>query len=72
MLQIRFNKNLLFGMQWQMSNKKPTTTKKPEIVQVKNPKTNLYAKIDRTAGKVISIKTTKGPYKNVPVARKPK
>ena len=45
-------------------------TKKRDVVQVKNPKTNRYVKIDRTKGKILSHKKSLGPYKNVPVARK--
>ena len=47
-------------------------TKKRNVVQVKNPKTDRYVKIDRAAGKVMSHKRSKGPYKDVPVARKRK
>ncbi len=46
--------------------------KKKDVVQVKNPKTNRYVKIDRAAGKIVASKKTAGPYKNVPVARKKK
>ena len=46
--------------------------KKPDIVQVKNPRTNRYVKIDRTAGRIISHKKSAGPYKGVPVAKKRK
>jgi len=46
--------------------------KKKDVVQVKNPKTNRYVKIDRSAGKIVSSKKSTGPYKNVPVARKKK
>jgi hypothetical protein len=53
-----------------MRTMKPTPTGKHDIVQVRNPKTERYVKIDRTAGKIISHKSTKGPYKSVPVARK--
>ena len=45
---------------------------KKSVVQTKNPKTGRYVKIDRSKGKIISHKKTKGPYKGVPVARKPK
>lgn len=38
------------------------------IVQVKNPKSGHYVKIDRSAGKIISHKKSKGPYKNIPIA----
>jgi len=44
--------------------------KKKDIVQVKNPKTGHYVKIDRDKGKIIAHKKSEGPYKNVPVARK--
>jgi hypothetical protein len=46
--------------------------KKPDVVQVKNPKTGHYVRIDRTKGKIISHKKSEGPYKGVPVARKKK
>ena len=41
-----------------------------DIVQVKNPRTGHYVKIDRTAGKIIDHKKSEGAYKDVPVARK--
>ncbi len=43
---------------------------KRDIVQVKNPKSGHYVKIDRSLGKILSYKKTEGPYKNVPIARK--
>ena len=43
---------------------------KADVVQVKNPRSGKYVKIDRTAGKIIAHKKSEGPYKNVPVARK--
>lgn len=46
--------------------------KKPDIVQVKNPKSGHYVKIDRSQGKIIDHKKSEGPYKNVPIARKRK
>lgn len=46
--------------------------KKRDVVQVKNPRTNRYVKIDRAAGKIIASKKSAGAYKNVPVARKKK
>ncbi len=49
-----------------------STTQHNDIVQVKNPRTNHYVKIDRTEGKIVSHKKSAGPYKNVPVARKRK
>lgn len=48
------------------------TTKKKDVVQVKNPRSNRYVKIDRSAGKIISHKKSEGPYKGVRVARKRK
>jgi hypothetical protein len=45
---------------------------KRNVVQVKNPKTGRYVKINRAAGKIVSHKKTSGPYKGVPVARKKK
>ena len=44
--------------------------KKRDIVQVKNPRSGHFVKIDRLAGKIIDHKKTSGAYKNVPIARK--
>lgn len=44
--------------------------KKRDVVQVKNPKSGHYVKIDRSAGKIVSHKKSTCPYKNVPIARK--
>jgi hypothetical protein len=44
----------------------------PDIVQVRNPRTGHYVKIDRTKGKIISHKKSEGPYKGVPIAKKNK
>lgn len=41
-----------------------------KIVQVKNPKTGRYVKIDREKGRIVAHKKTVGPYKNIKVARK--
>ena len=43
-----------------------------DIVQIKNPKTGRYVKIDRSKGRITGHKKSYGPYKNVPVARKKK
>lgn len=43
-----------------------------DVVQVLNPRTDRYVKIDRDAGLIISQKKSPGPYKNIPVARKRK
>jgi hypothetical protein len=48
------------------------TTRKHDVVQVKNPRSGLYVKIDRTVGLIVAHKKSEGPYKNVPVARKKK
>jgi hypothetical protein len=44
--------------------------KKKDVVQVKNPRSGHFVKIDRAAGKIIDHKKTAGAYKNVPIARK--
>ena len=41
---------------------------KIEYVQTKNPRSGMYIKIDKTHGKIVSTKKTKGPYKNIPIA----
>lgn len=46
--------------------------KKKDVVQVKNPKTGRYVKIDRARGRIVASKKSEGMYKNVPVARKRK
>jgi|GEM_PF-1660373 len=43
-----------------------------EIVQTKNPRINRYVKIDRVNGKILSVKKTKGPYKNIQIIRSKK
>ena len=40
------------------------------IVQIRNPVTNRYVKIDRELGEILGFKKSKGPYKNVPIARR--
>lgn len=45
-------------------------SKKKDVVQIKNPKSGHYVKIDRSAGKIVGHKKSSGPYKDVPVARK--
>lgn len=45
-------------------------SEKVKVVQVKNPKTGRYVKINREKGQIISHKKSEGPYKNVKVARK--
>jgi hypothetical protein len=43
--------------------------KKGDIIQVKNPRSGHYVKIDREAGKILDHKKSEGPYKGVPIAR---
>ncbi|MCK5075788.1 MAG: hypothetical protein KAR38_05400 [Calditrichia bacterium] len=45
-------------------------TKKSDVIQIKNPKSGRYVKIDRSVGTIVSHKKSEGPYKGVPVARK--
>ena len=46
--------------------------KRHSIVQTKNPRSGHYVKIDRDKGKIISHKSSAGPYKNVPIIKKRK
>ena len=39
-----------------------------DIVQLRNPRTDRYVKIDRGQGRIIGEKKSSGPYKNVPIA----
>lgn len=43
---------------------------KHDIVQLKNPVTCRWIKVDRTTGCIIGHKKSKGPYKNIKKARK--
>jgi len=43
---------------------------KKDIIQIKNPKSGCYIKIDRDVGKIISHKKTLGEYKNIPIVRR--
>ena len=43
---------------------------KHDIVQVKNPRSGHYVKIDRTVGKIVAHKKSEGKYKGIPIARK--
>ncbi len=45
-------------------------SKKKDVVQVKNPKSGRYVKIDRSAGRIIDHKKSIGPFKGVPIAEK--
>lgn len=37
----------------------------PNIVQIRNPRSDHYVKIDRAAGRIVSSKVSPGPYKNI-------
>jgi len=45
---------------------------KSNYVQIKNPKSNRYIKIDCTKGIILSHKKSLKPYKGVPIARRKK
>lgn len=55
-----------------MTTKTDSSSAKRDVVQVKNPRSGHYVKIDRSAGKIVAHKQSDGPYKNIPVARKSK
>lgn len=42
---------------------------KKDVVQIRNPRTGHYVKIDREKGKILDSKSSLGPYRNVPVIR---
>ena len=44
--------------------------KKKNVVQIKNPRTGHYVKINRNAGRIVDQKKTSGPYKGIPVIKK--
>ena len=44
---------------------KKVFNKKEKIVQIKNPKSGSYVKIDTSTGRILSYKKT--PYKNIPI-----
>ena len=52
-----------------MTTKAPSRKQKRDVVQVKNPRSGRYVKIDRSAGLIVAHKKSPGPYKGVPVAR---
>jgi len=45
---------------------------KRDLVQLRNPKTGLYVKIDKAAGMILSHKKTPGPYKGIRIHEKSK
>ncbi len=40
------------------------------VVQVENPRSGHYVKINRSEGRIVSHKSTSGPCKGIPIARK--
>ncbi len=42
---------------------------KRDVVQTRNPRSGHYVKIDRSGGKIVSHKSSPGPYKGIPVLR---
>lgn len=42
---------------------------KARFVQIRNPRTGAYVKIDREEAVILGVKRSKGPYKNVPIIR---
>lgn len=43
-----------------------------KVIQVYNPRTKQYVKIDRAKGQILAVKKTKGKFKGVPVYKKGK
>jgi glutamate dehydrogenase/leucine dehydrogenase len=43
--------------------------KKTDIVQIKNPVTKKYIKVDRKRGIIVSHKKTVGPYKSIKIIK---
>ena len=40
---------------------------KDEIVQLRNPRTNRWVKVNKTLGLIYNAKKTPGPYKNITI-----
>ncbi len=55
-----------------MNTIKNTSAEKHDIIQVLNPRSERYVKIDRTVGVILSHKQSPGPYKGVPIISQPK
>jgi len=50
-----------------MAVKKPSRRQERDLVQVRNPRSGRYVKIDRSAGRIVSHKKSPGPYKGIRV-----
>jgi hypothetical protein len=48
------------------SGSTPTGDRRPERVQVRNPITDRWVKLDTRTGRIVDTKKSPGPYKNVP------
>lgn len=46
--------------------------KQDDIVQIRNPRSNRYVKINKTKGVMISSKKNIGPYKGIPIVKNKK
>lgn len=45
---------------------------KRDLVQIRNPRSNRYVKIDKTIGAILSHKKSPGPYKGISIHEKEK
>ena len=52
-----------------MATKTLVRGKKRDLVQLQNPRSGRYVKIDRSVGRIVSYKKSPGPYKGVCVVR---
>jgi hypothetical protein len=43
---------------------------RPRFVQLRNPRTDRYVKVDRARGAIVAHKSTPGPFKGVSIARR--
>lgn len=41
--------------------------RRTDIIQVKDPRTGMFVKIDRAQGKILAYKKSLGPFKNVEI-----
>ncbi len=48
-----------------MAAKTSSSGKKRDLVQVKNPRSGRYVKIDRDVGLIVAHKKSPGPYKGI-------
>lgn len=52
------------------SNRRQSTQRR-DVVQVRNPKTDRYIKVDRSQGRIVASKKSPGPYRdNTPIHRR--